>query len=1267
MYLLGGAYLRYAGDIQQGLHWLQMCIDYNPAHFECTVEYVTGALKVGLVSQAMQACDKSMVIKSQRKMMLNTLGMEECTIPQMIVALLPYKLADAKEDKAGIAAYGLLMTKVMSAGCQGNQFSSLAMDPSLMPTLQGILGDEVMNMSIDQLCALDLLAVYLYQRKYVHHPCAAIAQQQTINDKCSPFVHTIAPAAYQEAFIGAALVPDIIHHVYAADEQQMRRTAGNSYQVLFLEYFHPEMVYNMLGYLQRSSFKHFGITVVHPDTAVVQEMKETVGMCLGSNGMQHVTWQISNAMDYLRSGTGRRFDYIESNGAINRLSSSERTGYLTGLRQLLAPKGAVGLTYFPASEHLLRLTEMLIQRDYDAHVPFSLDPHYLYLTYLQHYSLLPHTLSSDGDLRDFLGLTRVARVHPPGHRKHLLGSEISSAKVLFTTEEVRALIRSHGLHASTDAGQGYERWRAVGLTEDMVGRYLINTLRSTSYLTAEEVQPVQLEGLDMTLRAVDRIGVAHMLSSLTPQEGAQGVPHVLRFPHTQHILLPCVTYFAVHLFEDTVQHLINSTVEHNSLHGVGSVEEVQQEAIRLLRFLINMQAITLSCSGCTPRTPQRPVGLEEYAHLLRGALLLTDRCDAPLHGAEVVFRSPCPVNTCTSSGVPCYPMYLLGSVAPTLPSPEVVALHLSGCADAQRLLQQMQPLLYVNLTLLLLPHYQGGAAHCEERLLVGWKQFIASSGITTEEVAGGVRVIGGAPPRPLRQPAAPAAVAAPHRRQGGVWVENGPTAEEVHVPATSSEVGPISEEYNLQEQMMRSMGFDEDLIRDTLPADPVPIPKEEADKATATAATIATPASSPEDSGSMQDRLGRILDMLAAVVTPQSQAQTQPVKDASSVQTASTKPPASPPIPGLEGGFLDHLPTQTRPVAVATPEEVAEGVRRVSLPKLWRGPADLMDTHRASRCVSEDVQCAQLAVKRRTAARCTTSVEKLQFDLMQLIYIRETNANAITTEVVLAYEQMLSRIRSLNKPSHELVALPCDSSTVQLHRAHYLHPSPLTMLIYPEAGQQLRTISQQGLIMDHFIVVDHLLPPLQLQALVDETLLSMHFFDLANGHSFWAHSDEGLATVACAALAQQIAFALSVRSKYRIAKVMAAAMSASSNASSAVLIGGRDDVVATLFLTFSVSLQVYTSAAAEQLFSAGWSLYPTTHADLLSKRGKLDVNVSSVCKGGCEAEQVQGMAGRLVLSRGHCPLHLLVAGKEGAQGFKEQVVGALFIVLSEER
>jgi hypothetical protein len=224
------------------------------------------------------------------------------------------------------------------------------------------------------------------------------------------------------------------------------------------------------------------------------------------------------------------------------------------------------------------------------------------------------------------------------------------------------------------------------------------------------------------------------------------------------------------------------------------------------------------------------------------------------------------------------------------------------------------------------------------------------------------------------------------------------------------------------------------------------------------------------------------------------------------------------------------------------------------------------------------------------------------------------------------------------------------------------------------AIKHLQAMSNE-LLTNDFIVVDVILIEKTLEMLSKMLLSSTIWYDVTNGNSFVAHSDDGLIHQSFANLAQQVALALSVdKMKLNVVKFYSIIMSLNENGISSLSMSNKDEITAVIWLnptdqndegSDNDGLLIYDEFAAGQLFSQGISVYPSVHSDFLSRSGDLFIDGRVRCVGS-SSEVVPRVANRMVVIKSRKPFMFIndVVQDRRSKTFDKSNMIALVIVLS---
>lgn len=212
-------------------------------------------------------------------------------------------------------------------------------------------------------------------------------------------------------FVGAALMMDIIHHIFNGDSAKVFNS-GHVFRFLFAKYFNPKIIYNLIGFFDRTGFKQYEIVIV-TEEPVINEIKATIESCrtMLKNGPPAIVYSKVGISDYLKHSLTRKryqashmkhsvlFDYVEYNYGLSM--SDDYTTELANFKELLAPEGVIGLTYFTKNYHVDKINETIEKKNNQRFVPFSIENTRLIKNYFELNSM--NFLMKDNTLITFLG------------------------------------------------------------------------------------------------------------------------------------------------------------------------------------------------------------------------------------------------------------------------------------------------------------------------------------------------------------------------------------------------------------------------------------------------------------------------------------------------------------------------------------------------------------------------------------------------------------------------------------------------------------------------------------------------------------------------------------------------------------------------------------------------------------------------------------------------------------------------------------------------
>ena len=381
MYTLGIIYASYRIDIEKAKLWFSLCRDYNPQQVECGTQLSRIYVQNGMIEQAYNEILSIIQQDLTERIGTSYVDLQQCTLPSVILEVFGLKASMGSLSTAE-AKYFLLILSILR-DCKTMEWT---MSDSLVSYIRSILAQSKVSMQspVNAVCADQELVDYLTLNQIKFHACPEIRFLQVSYQYCNVFAHPLPPASedsqfktYLKAFAGAALIYDIIHHVHFGDKERfLRRNPNFPLKLLFLEYFNPSIVYNLIGTMQQVQFKNYKVTVVTPHEDVITEMKETILFCKDFvRGDAPVTFIQSTADIFLEKNTNsipeNRFDYIEYNGGLSK--SSQYFLQLKRMRGLLITGGVIGLTFFSKNRLVDDLVAAKKSMNRSALPPLSLD------------------------------------------------------------------------------------------------------------------------------------------------------------------------------------------------------------------------------------------------------------------------------------------------------------------------------------------------------------------------------------------------------------------------------------------------------------------------------------------------------------------------------------------------------------------------------------------------------------------------------------------------------------------------------------------------------------------------------------------------------------------------------------------------------------------------------------------------------------------------------------------------------------------------------
>ena len=260
---------------------------------------------------------------------------------------------------------------------------------------------------------------------------------------------------------------------------------------LFAQFFNPEMVFNLIGSLEKEDILSYEVVVVTPDAALIEFMKHTLEQTCAEEteevAVQHVRYVPMLLKPFLESLKRQQeekgeekggqqqtsapldFDYIEYNGGMSMDAAGCRS-HLLGLGQILHDDGVIGMTYFSTNSHVDAVRSLLRGQNKLFFFPFSLERNRLIQQYLVDRKLEAH--KKDWELVALMGGERHAfrRSYVP---HTLLELEAPVNWTTYSQSEVVRIVGEQGLRVVSWIPTAYshpygERMMMMMIGDDVV-------------------------------------------------------------------------------------------------------------------------------------------------------------------------------------------------------------------------------------------------------------------------------------------------------------------------------------------------------------------------------------------------------------------------------------------------------------------------------------------------------------------------------------------------------------------------------------------------------------------------------------------------------------------------------------------------------------------------------------------------------------------------------------------------------------------------------
>ena len=194
----------------------------------------------------------------------------------------------------------------------------------------------------EKLCSDVALREHIEDKKYTLHPCEDLKREMARAQFCRPFVSNHSPPPYEgyqiptfDAYIGAAVIPDIVHHVYGGDASLVLAGSGKGkFRVLFAEHFSASNVFNLVSVVSKNNF-NVEVTVLTTSDSI-RRIREAFAVCNLQLAARVTFAALKENKTYSESlgaqQVGGGYDYIEYNGGASRSAAYVRE--LKELRQV---------------------------------------------------------------------------------------------------------------------------------------------------------------------------------------------------------------------------------------------------------------------------------------------------------------------------------------------------------------------------------------------------------------------------------------------------------------------------------------------------------------------------------------------------------------------------------------------------------------------------------------------------------------------------------------------------------------------------------------------------------------------------------------------------------------------------------------------------------------------------------------------------------------------------------------------------------------------
>jgi hypothetical protein len=265
-------------------------------------------------------------------------------------------------------------------------------------------------MDLHVLCKDRDLSGHIRDHKRLVNGCKDHGINYALHKKCRDYRMGIELWSSDEAsqlsnfgeFIGAAVLPDLIQHVYQSDTTMVTRgkeaaavaaagsSGSKSYRVLFAEHFNPRNVATLMGFAAEHLQGRVEVIVVTSSRTVMDDLVESIKFCALVENLPYTIHLAASLEVWLREYSDKAwsgaenapfFDYIEYNGGVSM--SDDAAQEMSLMRDVLHPGGVLGVSYFSRSVWQEELHSLMAAQNTSYNpASFSADSDHILQSYL---------------------------------------------------------------------------------------------------------------------------------------------------------------------------------------------------------------------------------------------------------------------------------------------------------------------------------------------------------------------------------------------------------------------------------------------------------------------------------------------------------------------------------------------------------------------------------------------------------------------------------------------------------------------------------------------------------------------------------------------------------------------------------------------------------------------------------------------------------------------------------------------------------------------